>query len=373
MREYLAQFDAPDGFLDFAAIGPPGRLVRQAVADDLRASAEAKPDLFDVMMARRDAARATIARFLGTDADHVTYYPATSDGLFQAAFGLVNAGGNVVVPAGEFPANRYPWLRAEQAGGPAVRLVEPVAGRITPELLAEAVDDETRAIALSLVDYATGFRIDIDAVAALAGDALLVVDAIQGVGAIAADLGQADVVVAGGEKWMRAGIGSGLMAVSDRALSRLEPILTGWWGVQDAASYDDPPPHPPLQDAERFQLTYPDPGAGAAIAAAIETIDLVGIDAIETAVVDRAEVVEEGLRRLDADVLAPWDDRSERAGIVTFRLPGHDATETAERLRSDGFIVSVRGPRIRVSPHAATPMSTVDAFLDALDDQVRNA
>ena len=31
MPGYEDQFDAPDGYMDFAAIGPPGRIVRDAV------------------------------------------------------------------------------------------------------------------------------------------------------------------------------------------------------------------------------------------------------------------------------------------------------------------------------------------------------
>ncbi len=42
---------------------------------------------------------------------------------------------------------------------------------------------DTSAVALSSVDYSTGFRADLDAMRELAGDALLVVDAIQGFGA----------------------------------------------------------------------------------------------------------------------------------------------------------------------------------------------
>ena len=69
-------------------------------------------------------ALAAMARLLAVRPDQVTPVPSTSAGLFQVAFGLIGAGGNVVVPTHEFPANLYPWLRAAEAGGPEVRLLD---------------------------------------------------------------------------------------------------------------------------------------------------------------------------------------------------------------------------------------------------------
>jgi selenocysteine lyase/cysteine desulfurase len=373
MNGYLEQFDAPAGYLDFAAIGPPGRMVRSAVADAIGAIAGPEVPITEVLDPMGNTARGTIARFLGAEEDHATYVFGTSEGLFHAAFGLIAADGNVVVPAGEFPSNIYPWLRAEAAGGPEVRLVEPGQGRITAELLAEAIDAETRAVSVSLVDYNTGFRADIEAIAAVVGEALLIVDAIQGLGAVRTGLGAADVFVAGGQKWLRAGFGAGVMAVSDRALEVLEPTLTGWWGVENAFSFHEAPPHSPQWTAERFHFTAPDPVGAAAAAAAMATIELIGIDVIEQAVLERSEAIEEGLRRLGAEVQAPWRHRSERAGIVSFTMPGVDPEMTVKRLVAEGFFVSERALNVRVSAHASTPMSAIEAFLESLGDQVRTA
>ncbi len=140
---------------------------------------------------------------------------STGVGIFHVAFGL--SGGNVVVPAGEFPANLYPWFRAEQAGIiDEVRSVPVPDGRLVVDVLRPYVDSDTSAIALSSVDYLTGFRADLEAMRELAGDALLVVDAIQGFGAFPLTLEPADVVIAGGQKWLRAGMGVAVMAVTSQ-------------------------------------------------------------------------------------------------------------------------------------------------------------
>ena len=299
-------------------------------------------------------------------AEQVTAIPTTSDGLFQVAFGLLSAGGNVVVPSHEFPANLYPWLRAEEAGGPAMRKVEIPDGRVTAAALSEAVDNETRAIAVSLVDYLTGFRVDLAELRELAGDALLVVDGAQAIGAIAQPLAPADVLTTTGVKWMRAGWGSGMIAASARALERLEPLLTGWFGVDEFLDFSAPAPHPARADAERLRIGSPSRYGALAFAAAIEVADIAGMAVIEELIRERVEAFDDALSSVGADQLAPWRRRDERAGIVCFRMPGVDPADTAQQLNTAGIVVSLRAGWIRLSPHATTDMGVVDAVTDVL-------
>lgn len=81
MNAYLEQFDAPGGYLDFAAIGPPGRMVRSAVAGAIGAIAGPEVPITEVLDPMGNTARGTITRFLGTEEDHTTYVFGTSEGL----------------------------------------------------------------------------------------------------------------------------------------------------------------------------------------------------------------------------------------------------------------------------------------------------
>ena len=179
--------------------------------------------------------------------------------------------------------------------------------------------------------------------------------------------------MAGGQKWLRAGFSTGVMGVSARALERLAPTLTGWWSVEHKDGFEIPPPHRPLATADRFLEGSPNlPGAVAA-AAALTVVETGGIAAVEAAVLERSGAVLEIARSVGADVIAPWASDRERAGIVTFRIPGVDAVSAVAGLANSGFVVSERNGWIRVSPHATTPLDVIDAFGDALRDQVRNA
>jgi selenocysteine lyase/cysteine desulfurase len=372
-QEYLSEFDENDGYLNFASVGPPSRSARVAAGDVLDEVALGDQAATQIIGPAYQKARSEIADALGVENGMATSVPSTSAGIMQIAFGLIGSGGNVVVPASEFPANRYPWLRAASVGGPEVRAVEIADGRVDPDALADAIDGETRLVAVSLVDYMTGFRVDVDAIAEAAGDALVLVDGIQGLGAVEADLGSADIFVAGGQKWLRAGFSAGVMAVSPRVFDRLEPTLTGWWSVEDGYAFEVPPPHPALATADRFLEGSPNLLGAVAAAAALGVVDGGGTDEIEAAVLERSGAVLDLVRSLDAEVIAPWRSDRERAGIITFRLPGLPATEAVDSLASVGFVVSERNGWIRVSPHATTPMRVIEALGAALRDQVRKA
>ena len=332
---YLHEFSEPLGYLDFATLGPPSRRVRAAVADAYARVSE--PD------------------------------PAMGPAILRIAFGLAPFGGNIVVPAHEFPANVYPWLRAAGMGGPEIRLVDVPDRRVTAGALSEAVDDETRAIAVSAVDYLSGFRPDLALLRELADDALLVVDAIQCLGGVEFAASPADVVVAGGQKWLRAGWGSGLLALSPRSIEMLHPTLTGWWGVADAFDWDTLPPHAARGDAEMFQDGSPPFFGAFAIAAAIEVIEAEGMAAVAETVMENVSAIEEVVRAAGADVMEPWESDEERSGILAFRLPSEPAVTTAQRLTDAGVTVSLRSDWLRAAPHASTDLAVTDVLAEVLD------
>lgn len=364
---YLNEFSEPLGYLDFAAVGPPSRRVRSAVADAYVRASEPDGRLGPSMLGAYEAALGTYGRFLGVAPELITAVPNTSTALFHVAFGLAPFGGNIVVPAHEFPTNLYPWLRAAGMGGPEVRMVEIPDRRVTAGALSEAVDDETRAIAVSAVDYLSGFRPDLSSLRELADDALLVVDAAQGLGAVELSLAGADVIATTGLKWLRAGFGTGLIAVSRRTIEMLHSTLTGWWGVEEAFDWDVLPPHPARGDAERFHGGGPAFFAAFALEAAIELVMAEGLANIDDAVMENVRAIEEVIRSAGGEILDPWDDEDERSGILSFHLPDEPAALTAQRLDDADITVSPRGDWVRVAPHASTDPAVADVLAEVFD------
>jgi selenocysteine lyase/cysteine desulfurase len=311
-------------------------------------------------MGAEGRALAMAARLLGFPPGNVAYSPSTSAGLFQAAFAVR---GPVLVSPAEFPANLYPWWRAESAG--RLGIVPLPAGPVTPGAVRAALaGSDAGALVVSAVDFATGFRADLPGLREVLGERLLVVDAIQGLGAVDVDWSAADVLVAGGQKWLRSGWSTGVIAVSDRALERLDPLLAGWTGVQDATDYDGAD-HPLAPGAARFSTTNTSPVAQACLAAGLELLESAGPSWIADRISARVDELLEVVDRRGV-VVTSSREPAQRAGIVAFRVPGVDGAELHAALGRAGVACTRHGERVRLSVHATTTPAALERVDEAL-------
>ncbi|RJO72549.1 aminotransferase class V-fold PLP-dependent enzyme [Nocardia panacis] len=354
---YLLQFGESAGYLDFARFGPPSHAVLETTANLLHESTTAGPDTVDQLLRQEIRARAAVARLCGTDTDHTVLLPNTSLGLFQAAF---NFGGEVLVSASEFPANTYPWARAEQAGRRVVRRLP--GGYATPEAIEAGLTDDITAVSVSAVDFRTGYRADLAALREVVGDRLLVVDGIQGFGVTEEPWQVADILVVGGQKWLRAGWGTAFAVLSDRALERMDPVLSGWSGARDPGLFDDEI-HPPDQSASAWSLTHLSPITAGGFAVALELVEEAGPAAIAAGIAERIGEFSDVLAGFDAEIVSAVD---RRAGILAFTMPGHSAESVGAALSAAGISATVRPEHVRLSPHASTPPAAADLLRSAL-------
>lgn len=352
------QFDESPGYLDFARVGPPSRAVVEESAALLGKVATAGRSTVDDLMRCDQRARAAVGRLCGAADDQVILLPHTSQGLFQAAFSA--PAGEVLVSAAEFPANTYPWARAEQDGRLTVRWLR--TPRVTPEAVADALTDSTTVVSVSAVDFRTGYRADLGALREVVGDRLLVVDGIQGIGVIDEPWEVADVLVSGGQKWLRAGWGTGFAVLSDRALERMNPVLSGWTGARDPGVFDDEV-HEPATDARAWSVSNLSPVTAGALVRALELVEEIGQDVISRRINEMVATLEETLRSAGAEIVSATD---RRAGIIAFHVPGHPIEDVAAALADVEVAATVRPDQIRLSPHASTGMAAVERVRAAL-------
>ena len=364
LTSYAAHFDTPAGYLDFARFGPPSRDAVAATARALEESARAGHTTVDGLMRAEETARDTAARLAGTEGRHTVLLPNASTGLFHAALGLRE--GVVLVPRTDFPANHYPWRRSAGLGRATPRWLDPAPGAgVTPDLVRAALTDDVVAVSVSAVDFRSGFRADLAALReAIGPDRLLVVDAIQAFGAARMAWDAADVVVAGGQKWLRAGWATGFATLSERALAALEPVLTGWTGVEDAGAFDGTE-HRPAAGARQWSITHLSPVTAAAFAAALDLVERCTVTAIEAAIALRITELTDVVERCGGLVLSPADP-ARRAGILSFTMPGHDPALVAKALHAEGVTPTVRTDSLRFSPHASTPPEVSERVAAAL-------
>ncbi|MDQ1728390.1 MAG: cysteine desulfurase / selenocysteine lyase, partial [Pyrinomonadaceae bacterium] len=229
-------------YLNHAAVSAPPITTIEAIRSQLADVSEAGSVNFRNWLAVKEQTRKLVAGLLGARPDQIAFMRNTSDGLATVANGLNwRTGDNLVTFRKEFPSNVYPWLRVRDSLGVEVRWCEERDGRIDLDELIGMIDDRTRIVAISHVQFASGFRADLELIgrAARAHDALLVVDVIQALGVVPLDVAAefVDVAAAACHKWLLTPEGVGLLYLSDRARARIQPTLVGWVSVPNPDDY----------------------------------------------------------------------------------------------------------------------------------------
>jgi len=361
LATYTSRFHEEPGFFDFARFGPIGEAVEGEIAAHSALHAQARFGSYD-LYAHDSRMREAAAVLTGFRPDQIVFQPNTSQGLFQAMFGL---SGTVIVPTTEFPSLTFAAQRAADSLGQLVpRWVEPDHGRLTPGSIRAALDPSITAVAISLVDYRTGFLADLEGIRQVIGDRLLIVDAAQGFGAVDVPYEVADVIATTGGKWLRAGAGTGLLALSDRALDRIRPLWSG-----STRAHAELPPMPP-EPAERgtaamYAVGMAAAGSQAQLAAALEECAAVGIATLAACIADRVSAVIDVADEFAVPVVSPRAE-AERAGIVVIEPDPAQLTVLVAALHNHGVSVTIRGGRVRIAPHATTDEEGLEILRSAL-------
>ena len=358
---FTASFDGEPGYLDWAAFGPLSPAVRSEVHADAELLGSGRRTGIDLVAEHMPEARELLAELLDADAEQVVLQPSTTYGLMHAIYGLA---GGLMLSRAEFPSLTVTATRAADAlGSIDLQWLDPEDGLVTPDLVREALTDDTRALAVSLVDFRTGYRADLSALRDVIGDRLLIVDAIQGFGAVEADYAAADVVCGNGYKWLRAGRGTGWAWFGERALERIAPVLSGWAGTDEDLPTDDVPL--PAASAQAFSVNHPDLLAVARLATALREVRDFGVEHIDAELSQRCHDVMFFADRYDVPIITPREPER-RAGIVTLAPAPQDVGPLAASLANHGITVTVRSGIVRVAPHVGTGADTLRLFGDAL-------
>ena len=287
--------------------------------------------------------------------ERIAFTMNTSDALNIVAAGVPWKNDDIVIANNaEFPANLHPFLHLRRRGV-HVNILPAGNGVVTPEMIERAITPSTRMLALSAVQFLSGYRADLEAIGALCRNrgVIFVVDGIQAVGAVPIDVRgmHIDCLAAGAQKWQMAPQGTGFLYVSEELQSGIEQQHVGWlsvatpWDFKDLDQALDP-------TARRYEGGTLNIAGMHAMHASLTMLLDVGIDAIAGHILAITDILMQELASIDGLQLITPFEPSRRAGIVTVRPPaGMRAEELAVRMRNDGVTIAVREGLLRFSPH----------------------
>ena len=357
-------------YLNHAAVSAPPTPTINAIQRYLADVSENGSLNFKDWLATKERARRLLAELLGARSEQVAFMRNTSDGLSTVANGLKwQTGDNLVTFRNEFPSNIYPWLRLREAFGVEVRMCEERAGRIDLDELIGLIDSRTRLVSISHVQYASGFRADLQRLgrAARAYDALLVVDVIQSLGVLPVDVESELVDVAAGacHKWLLSPEGVGYLYLSDRARSRIEPTLVGWVSVPNPDDYNN------FEQGWNAGTLAWETGTGPTglihgLEESLKLLTRVGIKNIQDHLERLTDHLCDRLQDSTYEVVSSRrpEEKSQtvcirsRSGLTPMNLYAH--------LTKQNIITAPRGDRLRISPHLYNTLGEIDHLIEAL-------
>jgi selenocysteine lyase/cysteine desulfurase len=360
-------------YFDHAAVAPLPKPTHDAIQAWLQTATFDGDTQWPLWERRVEQLRQVAARLVNADQDEIGLINNTTTGISHVAEGLDwHAGDNVIVPDNEFPSNLYPWLNL-QTRGVEVRKVEMPEGTLSLDRLAAACDQRTRLISLSWVGYANGYRLDPAAAARMAHDhnALLFLDAIQGLGVFPLDVKATDIdfFAADGHKWMLGPEGAGLLYIKRAILPQLRPLCVGWNSVVQRTNFSD---HDfrIRPEVARYEGGSQNICGMHGLAASLELLTTQGLGPQRSVIAESVlRLTSELLQRLDqigAIIHSPRDEKT-RSGIVSFELPGRDPAQVRSRLLQEQIVLSVRHGWLRVAAHGYNNNADIEKLIGELE------
>jgi cysteine desulfurase/selenocysteine lyase len=334
--------------------------------------------------------RREAAQLIGAGPEDIALVESTTQGLeIVAATVPLGRGDKVLVGDTEFLGLAVPWVPRQERDGFRIEVVPNRGGRLLAEDFAGAADSHTRMILLSSVQWTNGFRADLAAFGELARSRglVLVVDAIQQLGAFPLDVGRTpvDFLVCGGHKWLNAPAGRGFLYVHPRQVERLQPPAWGYLNVEEPAggwaAYFATPAIPAVRaydftpTARRFEVggtaNYP---GNVVLGAALALINELGPAAIEEHIRRLTDLLVFELARAGATVVTPPEPAA-RSGIITFTLGDGPARDAAflQKLRCRRILISQRYTAsiggLRVSVHFFNNEEDIRRLVEAVREE----
>jgi selenocysteine lyase/cysteine desulfurase len=346
-----------------------------ALANTVKAAFEAYMDdrlavgaNWDVWVMKNEAVRALVAQLLRAAPDEIAVTASVSAGLNALASALDFSGprNKVVVSDFEFPTNAQIWHAQEPRGARVVHVHRDVDGYIPAAAFADAIDEQTKLVAVTHVCFRNGAKLDIPGIVRLARakGAMVLLDCYQSVGSAAIDVKALDVdfAVGGMLKYLLGTAGIGFMYVRDAFTKSFVPTNTGWFAQENIVAMDITA-NRPAPNARRFVAGTPPVVNCYASEAGLKLLLEVGTPAIEKRIRALTRRCMEQLVEIGWPSITPTQD--ERRG-ATVCVPSRNPAGLSAELGKRDIVTSYRDQNLRAMFHFYNNDADIDAFIGAM-------
>ncbi len=317
---------------------------------------------------------AAVGALFETSDENISFTRNTAEGLSLVANGYpLKPGDEIISYVHEYPSNHYPWKiqenrgaklvllpdadpTAESSGNPSAPGKFPASGRPRGFSFADLerlVTPKTRIIAVSHVQFTSGWAVDLEKLGAFAKarGIDLILDVSQSLGSLPVLPEKWNIAGAAsaGWKWLLGPVGTGLLYTSPALREKLTLTMAGADVMQQGEDYLN---HAwqPYQTGRMFEYSTPSFSLAAAVETCVRDVQLrYGVESIRGEIFRLQDVF---LSRLDPRITPLTFPARERSGILSLILPpGSEPGKAVEALGQKGILVTARGGYVRIAPH----------------------
>ncbi|MFS9131440.1 MULTISPECIES: cysteine desulfurase [Streptococcus] len=348
--------DEPLVYLDNAATTQKPKAVLEAVnryyQEDNANVHRGVHTLAERATASYEAARETVRRFINASSTkEVLFTRGTTTGLNwigRFAEEILEEGDEVLISIMEHHSNILPWQEACRKTGAKLVYAYLKDGGLDLEDFREKLTDRTKFVSITHASNVLGVINPIQELAQLAHEkgAIMVVDGAQSVPHMKIDVQKldADFFVFSGHK-MAGPTGIGVLYGKEHYLNQMSPVEFGGEMIdfvyEQSATWKELP--------WKFEAGTPNMAGAIGLAAAIDYLEAIGMDAIEHHEQDLIAYVFPKLQAIEGLKIYGSQDLAKRSGVISFNLGDLHPHDLATALDYEGVAV-------RAGHHCAQPL-----------------
>lgn len=354
-------------YFNHAATGPFSTLLVNAINKVLKEKSERNIDDFNSFRDVAVETKSIIASMLNTVPERLAFTDNTTNGLnFLAQSIQWKKGDRILLNDIEFPANVYPFLNLRRIGV-EVDFVKSDNGKVTADMIIDAIKPGTKLISVSYVQFLSGYRIDLEKIGKHCKDNNIIfsVDAIQALGAVKLDVEKSniDFLSCGTQKWLLGFQGLAFIYLNEKLQRKIIPANIGWLSVNNAWN---------LLDYQIDLKTTADVFQGGtinalgvyALNASLKLFNDFNFNEVEKRVLENSKYFLTKLASIGINGLLLNCKENELGGIVTIKIKDPDLV--VKKLEQNKIICSQRVGMIRFSPHFYNIFDEIDRVVDVL-------
>ncbi len=324
-----------------------------------------------------DNARKEIANLINAKPDEIAFVKNTCESMGIISNGFpFKKGDNVILVDQEHPSNLFPWIKLHEQQGVELEIVKNKNWDISEDELLERVNENTKAIVISAVQFTTGVYVDLKKIGDFCrkNNILFIVDGIQAIGRMNIDVTamNIDYLGCGSNKGLLSMLGAGFLFCRKGLIEKITPPYVGFQSVDNFVS-------PPAlttdyskihwkKDAGKFEAGNLNYSGIAAINSGVSLVNSLGIIEIEKHILNLQETLFSMISEMNLSFRTPIENIDHWSGIICIYYDAGNEKQIRAIMDRHKIITTYRGGYIRFALNFYNTEEQLEIIKDALDE-----